>query len=61
MSIYIILEILTIRTFRTIRTFGRDNYEVKITLGEALEDQINLFNDIRNLKNNTRLQNDKKK
>ena len=43
------------------RTFGRGIYEGKITLEEANDDQTNLLNDIRNFKNNTRPQNDKKK
>ena len=49
------------RNFRTIRTFGRDIYEGKITLKEADEDQSNLLNDIRNFRDKTRPQNDKKK
>ena len=43
------------------RTFGRGICEGKITLEEANDDQTNLLNDIRNFKNNTRPQNDKKK
>ena len=49
------------RNFRTIRTLGRDIYEGKITLKEADEDQSNLLNDIRNFRDKTRPQNDKKK
>ena len=49
------------KNFRTIRTFGRDIYEGKITLKEADEDQSNLLNDIRNFRDKTRPQNDKKK
>ena len=48
-------------SFRTIRTFGRYIFEGKITLKKANEDQSNLLLDIRNFRNNTRLQNDKKK
>ena len=49
------------KNFRKIRTLGRDVHEGKITLEEAGVDQTNLLNDIRNFKNNTRPQNDKKK
>ena len=41
------------------RTFGKDIYEGKITLEEAHEE--NSLNSIRNFKNNTKLQNEKKK
>ena len=42
------------------RTFSRDIYESKITLGEANTDQDNLLRDIRNFSNKTRPQNYKK-
>ena len=41
--------------------FGRDPYEGKITLKEADECQSNLLNDIRNFRDKTRQQNEKKK
>ena len=41
--------------------FGNDIYERKITLKEADEDQLNLLNEIRNFRDKTRPQNDKKK
>ena len=49
------------RDFITIRTFSRDIYEGIITLEEADNDQPNLLNEIRNFKDKTRPQNDKKK
>ena len=49
------------RNFRTIRTFDRDIYEGKITLEDAYEDQSNLLNSIRDFRDKTRPQNDKKK
>ena len=49
------------RDFITIRTFSRDIYEGIITLEEADNDQSNLLNEIRNFKDKTRPQNDKKK
>ena len=49
------------KNFRTIRKFGRDIYEGKITLKETNEDQSNLLNEIKNFRDKTRLQNDKKK
>ena len=41
--------------------FGNDIYERKITLKEADEDQLDLLNEIRNFRDKTRPQNDKKK
>ena len=49
------------KTFRTVRTFGRDIYGGKITLKEAGEYQSNLLGEIRNIRDKTRLQGDKKK
>ena len=49
------------KNVRTRRTFGRDIYWGKITLNEADEDQSNLLNNIRNFRDETRTQNDKKK
>ena len=49
------------KNFRTIRKFGRDIYEGKITQKETNEDQSNLLNEIKNFRDKTRLQNDKKK
>ena len=49
------------RNFQTIRTFGRDIYEDKITLEVADKDQSNSLNSIRDFRDKTRPQNDKKK
>ena len=54
--IYMILEIK-----RTIRTFGRDIYEVKISLEEADNDLSNLIDEIKKFKHKTRPQNNNKK
>ena len=49
------------KTFRTVRTFGRDIYGGRITLKEAGEYQSNLLGEIRNVRDKTRPQGDKKK
>ena len=49
------------RNFQKIRTFGEGIYEGEITFGEADEDQSNLLNSIRDFKNKTRPQNNRKK
>ena len=49
------------RNFQTIRTFGEDIYEGEITFEEADEDKSDLLNSIRDFKNKTRPQNNRKK
>ena len=48
------------RNFQTIRTFGEDIYEGEITFEEADEDKSDLLNSIRDFKNKTRPQNNRK-
>ena len=46
--------------FRTIRTFGRDIYNGAITIEEADKDQASLLNEIKNFRDKTKPQDEKK-
>ena len=49
------------KNFRTIKTFGRDIYEGKVTIGEADEYQTNLFVKIMSFRKNKEKNNNKNK
>ena len=49
------------KNFQTIKTFGRDIYEGKITLGKANDYQTDLIAEIINFKKNTKSRSQEKK